>query len=159
MFLLLTLNMKYRLGREISNLQVYGLQKGGVFSEDSLPYLWKWKVHATSQIDRTGIGDVPPKVCLRTALSICYFGNRIGRAASYRGIAKERLPFSYNNKINKQQIYFFLPFLSFLEDLQKLLCSMTCTSIMRSKDYKRAVNQTTKMILLSKWCFILTHSP
>ena len=38
-FLLLTLNMNCRLGRETSNLQVYGLQKGGVFSEDSLPYL------------------------------------------------------------------------------------------------------------------------
>ena len=25
-------------------------KKAGVFSEDSLPYLWKWSVHGTSQI-------------------------------------------------------------------------------------------------------------
>ena len=54
-------------------VQVNRLQKGGVFSEDSLPYLWKWNVHATFQINRTGIGDVPLKVLLRTALSVCFF--------------------------------------------------------------------------------------
>ena len=48
---------------------VCGLQNGGVFSEDSLPYTWKWSVHATAQIKGTVIGDVPPKVLLRTALS------------------------------------------------------------------------------------------
>ena len=51
-------------------MQVYGLQKGSVFSEDSLPYFWLWNVHATSQINRRGIGDVPSKVILRTALSV-----------------------------------------------------------------------------------------
>ena len=54
-------------------LQGCGPQKRGVFSEDSLPYLWKWNVHATSQINITCIGDVPLKVLLRTALSVCFF--------------------------------------------------------------------------------------
>ena len=40
-----------------------------------------------------------------------------------------------------------LPFLHLLKDLQKLLCSLTCTSIMRLKHHKRAVNQTTKGLL------------
>ena len=53
--------------------EVYWLQRGGVFSEDSLPHLWKWNVHATSQINITGIGDVPPEVPLRTALSVRFF--------------------------------------------------------------------------------------
>ena len=76
-------------------VQVYRLQKGGVFSEDSLPYLWKWNVHATFQINRTDIGNVPPKAFLRTALSPCFFGNRIGRTVICHGITKGRLPFSH----------------------------------------------------------------
>ena len=77
-------------------MQVYGLQKGSVFSEDSLPYFWQWNVHATSQINKTGIGDVPSKVLLRTALSVHFFGNRIVRTALYHGTTKGRFPFSHN---------------------------------------------------------------
>ena len=54
------------------SLQVYGLQKGSILSEDSLPYLWKLNVHATFQINRTDTGDVSPKVPLRTSLSVCF---------------------------------------------------------------------------------------
>ena len=43
-----------------------------------------------SQIDRTGVGDVPPKVLLRTTLSVCFFQNRIGRAVICHGTTKER---------------------------------------------------------------------
>ena len=76
--------------------EVYWLQRGGVFSEDSLPHLWKWNVHATSQINITGIGDVPPEVPLRTALSVRFFGNRIGRTAICPGTTIGRFLFSYN---------------------------------------------------------------
>ena len=31
-------------------LLMCGLQRAVIFSEDSLPYLWKWNVHVTSQI-------------------------------------------------------------------------------------------------------------
>ena len=76
--------------------EVYWLQRGGVFSEDSLPHLWKWNVHATSQINITGIGDVPPEVPLRTALSVRFFGSRIGRTAICPGTTIGRFLFSYN---------------------------------------------------------------
>ena len=72
----------------------YGLHMGGGFSEDSLPCLGKSNVHATSQIKR--MGTVPPKVLLRTALSVCIFGNRIGRTVICHRTTKGRLPFSYN---------------------------------------------------------------
>ena len=69
--------------------EVYWLQRGGVFSGDSLPHLWKWNVHATSQINIT-------EVLLRTAPSVRFFGNRIGRTAICHGTTKGRLLFSYN---------------------------------------------------------------
>ena len=87
---------KNALENGLSITEVYGLQRGGVFSENSLPHLWKWNVHATSQINITGIGDVPPEVLLRTALSVRFFGNRIGRTAICHGITKGRLLFPYN---------------------------------------------------------------
>ena len=80
----------------MASMQVYGLQKGDVFSKDSLPYLWKWNVHATSEINRTGIGNVLQKVILGNALSVCFFGNGIGRTLICHGITKGRLPFPYN---------------------------------------------------------------
>ena len=48
-------------------------KKEACFPEDSLPYLWKSNVHATSQINKTNIGDVSPKVLLRTGLSVWFF--------------------------------------------------------------------------------------
>ena len=134
---------------ENNSKQVYGLQKGGLFSEDSLSYLWKLNAHATSQINNRN-WRCPPKVLLRTALSVLFFGNRIGRTVICHETTKGRQPFFYNIKISKHQIL-FLPFLYSLKDLQKLLCSLTCTSIMRSKDHRGLWKG-----LLPKWCFILT---
>ena len=54
----------------MASMQIYGLQKGDGFSKDSLPYLWKWNVHANSQINRTGVGNVLQKVLLGNALSV-----------------------------------------------------------------------------------------
>ena len=73
---------------ENNSIQAYGLQKGGIFSEDSLSYLWKLNVHAFSQI--TGTGDGPPKVILRTAVSVWFFGNRIGRTVICQETTKGR---------------------------------------------------------------------
>ena len=72
----------------VKKIQVCGLQRGGVFSEDTLPYLWKWNASAASQINSTGFGDVPPNVLLRTALSIL-FGNKIGGTIICQRIPKE----------------------------------------------------------------------
>ena len=133
---------------ENNSKQVYGLQKGGLFSEDSLSYLWKLNAHATSQINNRN-WRCPPKVLLRTALSVLFFGNRIGRTVICHETTKGRQPFSYNIKISKHQIL-FLPFLYSLKDLQKLVCSLTCTSIMRSKDHTRSVKRSiAKMMFYS----------
>ena len=140
------------------HVQVYGLQKGSVFSEDSLPYFWQWNVHATSQINKTGIGDVPSKVLLRTALSVHFLEIELLEQHFTMGLQKGDFLFLIIYKDQQAANTFFWPFLNFLKDLHKLLSSMTCASIMRSKDHKRAVNQTTKR-LLTKWCFILTSSP
>ena len=77
-------------------IQIYGLQKGGVFSEDSPTYYWMWNVHITSQINSVGIRDIYPEVLLRIALSVNYFRNKLGGIIICHGTTKRRLPFSYN---------------------------------------------------------------
>ena len=76
-----------------------------------------------------------------------FFGNEISGAIICHGTTKGRLPFLQYIKVSKQHFLFFWPALRFLGGFQKLLCTLTCTSIMRSKDHKRDVNRTTKGLL------------
>ena len=68
---------------------------GGVFSEDSLTYYWKWNVHITSHINSIGIGDIYPEVLLKTALSVRYFRNDFGEIIMSWDYKKE-IAFFYN---------------------------------------------------------------
>ena len=103
--------------------------------------------------------ECSPKVLLRTAPSQCFFGNRTVEQQFAMRLQKGDCLFLiiYQNQHAANTSSSFLPFLRSLKDLQKLLCSMSCTSLMRSKDQKRAVNQTTKGLLTK--CFILTPLP
>ena len=76
-----------------SYIEVDGLQKGVIFSEDSLPYLWKWNVHATSQFNRIGTADIIKKVFLRTALSACFLELELVEQRFTMGLQKENFLF------------------------------------------------------------------
>ena len=91
-------------------MQVYGLQKGSVFSEDSLPYFWQWNVHATSQINRRGIGDVPSKVILRTALSVHFLEIELLEQQFAMGLQKGDFLFLIIYKDQQAASTFFLAF-------------------------------------------------
>ena len=99
-------------------IQVYVLQKGGAFSEDFLPYLWKWNVHATSQINRSGIGDVPQKVILKAALSVCFLEIELVEQQFAMRLPKRDCLFLIIYKDQQAASTIFWSFLSFRKDFK-----------------------------------------
>ena len=60
--------------KQYSSVQVYGLQKGGVFSEDSLPYLWNANISYMFPCYLSNWHYSHrrfPRVLSKTALSVC----------------------------------------------------------------------------------------
>ena len=79
----------------------YGLQKGGVFSEDSLPYLWNANISYIFPCYLSNWHNSHRRCALSKSsfknCSICVlFGNKIGAAIIFHGTTKRRLPSSHN---------------------------------------------------------------
>ena len=109
---------------------------------------WKVKYQCYLSNQQSRYWKCPPYSYLRTALFLV-------EQQFAMGLQKADCLFLIIYKDQQAANTIFWPFLSFLKHLQKLLCSFTFTSVMRSKDHKKAVNRTKK----SYWQDVLFWYP